>query len=29
MDSKDVRRAREYAAWILLAAAAIQVVIGA
>jgi hypothetical protein len=29
MDTKDVHRAREYAAWILLAAAAVQVVIGA
>jgi hypothetical protein len=29
MDSDDFRRAREYAAWILLAAAAVQVFVGA
>ena len=29
MNSEDFRRAREYAAWILLAAAAVQVLIGA
>jgi hypothetical protein len=29
MDSEDFRRAREYAAWILLAAAAVQVFLGA
>jgi hypothetical protein len=29
MDSEDFRRAREYAAWVLLAAAAVQVLIGA
>lgn len=29
MDGEDIRRAREYAAWILLAAAAVEVFIGA